>query len=103
MDDYITKGYLDLELNRIKDEDARQNKRLDIVESDIRDLQRMTTAVEKLAVNMETMSKEQTKMATKLDAIEAEPADNWKRAVWLVVAALIGAAVAYFLQGGGMV
>ena len=103
MDDYITKGYLDLELNRIKDEDARQNKRLDIVESDIRDLQRMTTAVEKLAVNMETMSKEQTKMATKLDAIEAEPADNWKRAVWLVVAALIGAAVAYFLNGGGMV
>ena len=36
------------------------------------------------------MQKELTKQGERLEKIEAEPGENWKKAVWLIVAALVG-------------
>lgn len=99
MEEYLKKDVHDEFARRIEAEEARQNKRLDLVEHDVRDLQRLTTAVEKMAVSLETITKEQIKIAQRLDALEDEPADKWRNAVWTVVTALIGAAVALLLKG----
>ena len=36
------------------------------------------------------MQKELSKQGERLEKIEAEPAENWKKVVWLVIAALVG-------------
>lgn len=102
MDDYVTTAVHAEFARRIEAEEARQNKRLEVAEGKIEELQRMSAAIEKLAVNMDVMAKEQTKMVSRLDAIEAEPAEKWKKAVWVIVVAIISAAVAFILRGVGL-
>lgn len=90
MDEYVRKEVHDEFARRIEDEENRQNHRLTILEDKIGNLSELTASVKVLASNMERMVKEQEKISTRLDAIEAEPAENWKKAVWLIVAAAIG-------------
>ena len=95
----MTKAVHDLELSRINDEQTRQNKRLDHLETRAEAISELASSVKLLAANMEAMAKEQTKIGDRLDELEAEPAENWKKAVWVVVVALISAAVGFFLKG----
>lgn len=99
MDEYVTKAVHDLEIGRINDEQARQNKRIDRLESRAEAISELASSVKVLAANMEAMAKEQAKIGDRLDELEAEPGEKWKKAVWVVVVALISAAVGFFLKG----
>ena len=90
MDEYVRKEVHDEFARRIEDEENRQNHRLTTLEDKIGNLSELTASVKVLASNMERMVKEQEKISNRLDAIEDEPAENWKKAVWLIVAAAIG-------------
>lgn len=98
MPEYITREEQEAIISRIDAEDSRQNHRLDKLEGAIENLSKLTIAVEKLAVNMDRMTREQEKISSRISAIEQEPADNWRKAVWIILTALIGAAVGYFLH-----
>lgn len=78
---------------RVDEENSRQNKRLEILEENIKEIQRLTVSVERMAVSLEQMTKEMGKQGERLDAIEKEPADKWKNAVWIVISALIAAGI----------
>lgn len=82
---------------RIDEENARQNHRISQLESDVKDNRKLTASVEILAKSVERIAKEQENMSARLTKIEEEPAENWRKAVWLVITALISAAVGYFL------
>lgn len=99
MDEYVSKAVHDLEIGRINDEQARQNKRIDRLESRAEAISELASSVKVLAANMEAMAKEQAKIGDRLDELEAEPGEKWKKAVWVVVVALISAAVGFFLKG----
>lgn len=102
MDDYVTKAVHDLEIGRINDEQTRQNRRLDALEGKSEALSDLAASVKVLANNMESMAKEQAKITTRLDDLEAEPAENWKKAVWIVIGAVIAACVGLLLRGVGL-
>lgn len=53
------RNWVETEKKRLEDEDERQNSRLKLLEEDVRQIRQLTTSVEKLAVNMEIMVKEQ--------------------------------------------
>lgn len=98
MPDYITREEHEAVISRIDAEDARQDHRLEKLEATVENIAKLTIAVEKLAVSMDKMAKEQEKMTTRISKLEAEPGENWHKAVWIVLTALIGAAVGYFLH-----
>ena len=75
---------------RIEAEEQRQNHRLSELEGTIKQLNELTVAVKELATSMSAMQATLEKQGQRLEAIEKEPADNWKKAVWIIVAALIG-------------
>ena len=79
-----------------------QNRRLDALEVDAKQIHELAISVGKMAVCLEQMAKELSKQGEKLAAIEAEPATKWKQAVWLVVAGLIGAAISMFITRIGL-
>lgn len=86
----ITRGEFDETIKRIESEDNRQNKRIDRLEESIATLTELTISVEKIATNIETMQKELTKQGERLEKIEAEPGENWKKVMWLIIAAVVG-------------
>lgn len=86
----ITRGEYEEAIKRVEAEEKRQNKRLDNLEESIATLTELTISIEKIAVNIEQMQKELTKQGERLEKIEAEPGENWKKVIWLIVAALVG-------------
>ena len=87
---------------RIESEEARQNHRLELLEETVREMQKVVISVEKLALSIDNMAKEIQRQGDHLEKLESEPADKWKKAVWLVVSALIGAATAMFIKNIGL-
>ena len=90
MGEDITRGEYEEVIKRVEAEEKRQNKRLDNLEESLATLTDLTVSIEKIAVNIEQMQKELTKQGDRLEKIEQEPAENWKKVVWLVIAALVG-------------
>ena len=95
---YITREEHEAVISRIDAEDARQNHRIEKLEDAVQNIAKLTISVEKLAVSIDRMTAEQKEVSSRLSALEQEPAENWKRAVWIVITALIGGAVGYFLH-----
>lgn len=99
MDECITRTECKTCQDKYDAENDRQNHRISALEQDIKQLHSLTVSVEKMAVSLEQMAKQLERQGEKLEAIEAEPAQKWKNAVWLVVAGLIGAALTMMLSG----
>lgn len=86
----ITRGEYEEVIKRVEAEEHRQNKRLDKLEESLQTLTDLTVSVQKIAVSIESMQKELSKQGERLEKIEQEPAENWKKVVWLVIAACVG-------------
>lgn len=52
---------------RIEEEDNRQNRRIEILENSVRQLQELVASVQTLANNMENMVKEQGQQSARLE------------------------------------
>lgn len=100
--DYVTKAEYTERMAAIGAEDARQNKRIEKLENLMDSINSLTLSVERLAASIETMQREQERQGERLDAIEKEPADNWRAAVKTVITVLLSAAVTYLLTHGGI-
>ncbi len=62
---------METENQRLADEDKRLGRRVSVLEDTTRQMQALTTNVERLAVSMENMAKTQTEQAGRLDDLEA--------------------------------
>lgn len=87
---------------RIEEENDRQNKRIDLLEGSVRQIGTLATSVEKLAVNMESMVKEQEKQGKRLETLEKRDGEKWRKAVETGVASLISALAGFLLAHFGM-
>ena len=79
-----------------------QNRRLDALEENVKQIQGLTIAVEKMAISIEQMTRELTKQGQRLEAIEAEPAQKWKQASWIVVSVILTALITLALTKMGL-
>ena len=62
----------------------------------------IATSVQLLAQNVATMTKELERQGKKLEMIENEPADNWKKLSWLIVTGLVGAIIGFLVSKLGL-
>lgn len=72
---------MDSENQRLREEDNRQNQRLDALEGTVKQVAAISTSVEKLALNMENMLKEQVSQGKRLATLENRDGDMWRKAV----------------------
>lgn len=84
---------MEVENQRLEDENNRQNHRLDALERTVEQVAAISTSVEKLALNMENMLKEQVSQGKRLQTLENRDGEMWRKAVWCVISALIGIAI----------
>lgn len=102
MDDYITRPEYDIQMKRIEDEDNRQNHRIDKLEGALDKLNELASSVQVMAQNIATMTQELKRQSDRLEEIEKEPADKWKKLTWLVITGVVGAVVGFALSKIGI-
>ena len=102
-DDPITRAEHDEFVRRVEDENRRQNKRLERLEDDAKEISSLTTSVAELALSMQTMVKEQERQRKCLEALEGRDGDMWRKAIGYVVTAIISVIVGFIFSQIGIV
>lgn len=104
MDNYILRKEHEEFAKRIDEENTRQNRRISVLEENVKEIHSLTVSVERMAVNMENMLNAIERQGTliekqneRIDRIEDEPAKDYKQIkmdiIKTVVSGIIGAAV----------
>lgn len=102
MDEYVRTEVFDAKLQNVDDENHRQNERLKKLEDVVERISDIAASVQLLAQNVATMTKELERQGKKLEAIENEPADKWRKLTWLVITAVAGGVVGWILSRLGL-
>lgn len=93
MDGYIPRSEHEEFARRIDSENARQNRRIALLEENGRHINSMTVSIEKMAVNMENMLAEQRKLGDRMEVLEKEPAETHKQIKMAIITSAISAIV----------
>lgn len=92
---------MEAENKRLEDENTRQNRRIEILENTTKQIADITTSVEKLALNMENMLKEQISQGKRLTILESRDGEMWRKMVGYIITAVLGIIVGFiFTQLG---
>lgn len=83
---------------RMEEEDKRQNRRIDLVEKSIQQIGDIAMSVEKMAVSLQSMVKEQEQQGKRLETLESRDGEMWRKAVGYAVTALLGAVIGFALK-----
>lgn len=87
---------------RIEEENKRQDRRIELLEENVREMSSLTTSVEKLATSMESMVKEQEKQGKRLEVLEGRDGEMWRKVVGYVVTAVVGIILGFVFTQIGM-
>ncbi|WP_304964751.1 hypothetical protein [uncultured Oscillibacter sp.] len=93
---------MESENQRLKDEDTRQNKRLDLLEESVREMSALATSVEKLATNMAGMVKVQEQQGKRLETLEGRDGEMWRKVVGYIVTAVLGIVIGFAFRQIGI-
>ena len=102
MDTPITRAEHEEFVKRMEDEDHRQNRRIEILEKSVQQFTSLTASVEKLALNMENMLKEQEAQGKRLEALEDRDGEKWRAMISYVGTTIIGILIGYIFTLLGM-
>ena len=84
---------------RIEAEEDRQNHRIESLEHKVDRLIETNTAIQLVQQKLDILSEDVKKVGHEVEALKAEPADNWKKVVWIVITVIVTAVVTYFIKG----
>ena len=93
---------MESENKRLEEENDRQNHRLNALERTVEQVAAINTSVEKLAVSMENMLKEQVSQGKRLETLESRDGEMWRKVVGYVITAIAGIIVGFLFKQMGM-
>ena len=102
MDGSISRAEHEEFRRRLEEENRRQDKRIELLEDNIRALNSLTASVGKLATSIESMVKEQEKQGKRLETLEDRDGAMWRKVVAYGVTALVGIFVGYVARQLGL-
>lgn len=103
MDQYLTISEHKEYAKRMDDEHHRQNHRITELEKQTAQNNKLLVSVEKLALSMENMQKEQKEQGDRLEALESRDGEMWRKVVSYVITAVIGAVIGFIFKHIGIV
>lgn len=102
MEEPITRAEYEEYQKRIEDEDHRQNKRIEQLEENTKQINALTVSIEKLAQSVESMVKEQEAQGKRLVSLESKDGEMWRKVVGYVITTIIGITVGFMFTQIGM-
>lgn len=101
-EDFITRKEYEEHNRRMDDEHKRVHHRITEVHDEVKKFGAIAISVEKLALNMEMMLKEQTEQGERLEKLESRDGENWRATVKQVITVVVSAVVGYFVSKLGL-
>lgn len=98
MDEFVRTDIFDERLKRVDDENTRQNKRIDKLEGALDKLNELASSVQLMANNIATMTTELKRQSDRLEEIEKEPGEKWRKLTWLIVTSVAGGLAGWILS-----
>lgn len=86
-------------MGRMEDEDRRQNKRIEILEKTVQQIDELARSIDKMATNMENMTREISRQGECIESAKQEPADKWKHMAQKAMETAVGAVVTALVVG----
>ena len=102
MNECITHDFCKTCQEKYDEINAGQNRRIDALEENVKQIQSLTISVREMAVNIGQMTRELAKQGERLEAIEKEPGQKWKQATWIVLSVIITAMATLALTKMGL-
>lgn len=102
MEEYILKEVHEEFAKRVDEENTRQNHRITLLENSVSQLTQITSAVERLATNMEHMAKEQQTQGERLKVLEDRDGDMWRKIVSYSVTAILSIILGFLASRLGL-
>lgn len=102
MDNPIIRAEHEEFVRRMDAENARQNHRIDALEEEVKKASDMVANVERLAVSMESMAKEQEKQGKRLEVLESRDGQMWRKVTTYAITAIISIVLGFIFAQFGM-
>ena len=102
MDEAITRAEHEEFSRRMEDWNRRQDKRLELLEGNVREIGTLTASVEKLALSVQSMVKEQERQGQRLETLEGRDGAKWRKLMGYIVSALVAGVVGFLLAQIGI-
>lgn len=99
--------FMQAENKRIEEENNRQNKRLELLESNMQQIisQQLTTltaTIERLNLSVNNILKEQSKISERLKKLENRDGDMWRTVIKYAITAIVGGVLTFILTRIGI-
>jgi uncharacterized protein YoxC len=102
MEDAVTRPEYEEYKQRIEEEDVRQNRRIELLEEQTKQINNLTISVEKLAQSVKAMAESQEAYSKRLETLEGRDGEKWRTVVTHVITLLVGALISYGLSHIGL-
>lgn len=102
MDNAITRAEHEEFAKRQDAENKRQNHRIDLLEESTKQIGELTSAVQKLALSIESMVKEQSLHEKRLETLEGRDGENWRKVTGYMITAVLGIVIGFVFKQIGM-
>lgn len=98
MDEPISRAEHEEFARRIDAQEKRQDRRLELLEENVREIGALTVSVQKLAQSLQSMVKEQEQQGRRLQALESRDGEKWRKLMGYIATALTSGAVTLLLS-----
>ena len=102
MDTPITRAEHEKFRRTMDSEHKRISRRMDALEEETKQIRKLATSVERLAVSMESMSREQKEQGEKLGKLEERDGELWRKVTGYVITTVIGLILGFVFRHIGM-
>lgn len=102
MDVPITRAEHEEFKKRIEEENHRQNRRIELLEKSVQNINDLSMSVRELATNMKNMSEELHSQGEKLETLEGRDGEMWRKVTGYIITAVVGIVVGYIFTRIGM-
>ena len=100
--DYLTLVEHKEYAKRMEDEHKRQNRRIDKLEENQRQINELTLSVKELALSVKSLAEEKKDHDDRIEALENRDGEKWRDATKTVMTVIIGAFIGYIMTQLGL-
>lgn len=90
MDTPITRAEHEEFRRRLEEENKRQDKRIELLEKETKQITELALSVRELATSIKQMADEQQQHREKLEALEGRDGEMWRKVVGYIATAVVG-------------
>ncbi len=102
MDEPISRAEHEEFSRRLEDWNKRQDKRLELLEDNVREIGTLTASIERLTISVQSMVKEQERQGQRLETLEGRDGAKWRKLMGYIVSALAAGIVGFLLAQVGI-